>query len=92
MKATQASIRESLSVGKGSLSGRCRGLAGDYSAISGRRPVSVGARGIQQPCNIMVHKAGILDEKAGNCLSLTGKYPGLRIDQTFSAEDDRLQM
>jgi hypothetical protein len=40
----------------------------------------------------MVHKAGILDEKAGNCLSLTGKYPGLRIDQTFTAEGDRLQM
>jgi hypothetical protein len=40
----------------------------------------------------MVHKAGILDEKAGKCLSLTGKHPGLTFDQSFSAEDDRLQM
>jgi hypothetical protein len=74
MTATQASIRESLSVGKGSLSDRCQeSSAGDQSARSGRRPVFVGVGGVRQPCNIMVHKAGILDEKAGNCLSLTGK-------------------
>jgi hypothetical protein len=65
---------------------------GDHPAVSGFWLVFVGVRGVWQPCNIMVHKAGILDEKAGNCLSLTGKYPGLTIDQSFSAEDDRLPM
>jgi hypothetical protein len=28
----------------------------------------------------MVHKAGILDEKDGKCLLLTGKYPATRPD------------
>jgi hypothetical protein len=64
MKAAQVSIRESLAVGKGSLSGD-RAVCGPGWALDGsggrRRPVSIGVRGVRRPCGIMVHKAGILD-------------------------------
>jgi hypothetical protein len=87
MKATQASIRESLAVGKGS---KVRGVTIQPSLPDGQYSLERSASG--NPAILWYIRLVFLTKKPAAVYHLTRKRPSLTTDQSFSSEDDRLQM